>query len=659
MSKNKSQQNVPTLSPIANAMYNAQKKELTSSIVTSLAFLAVGGLVTAFSIVKYFSVSRAIQDPSEQVDAIAWLVIAGIGVGVVAIGIVNMLKSLASLGQLSSLLKRTESHASPFQDQQLSKRVAQMNQSQAMKNAEIVSAEQLKQEGKKGTGLFGRKKLSSSELYDKYNPQKKQNQSAQRITAPPKAKPMMEQKFDYGIHEEKELTFADEFLMKNKRDPFAQYRKELGIKEEAPKFYEQKPQFVNTNSANKASTVQGGNGSSFELNLKNIGSGASSGKGAENSGSSLLSELDFSGKFDDNPVTAPIVQKPAEQPKQKSLLSQLDFGGSFGEDTAVQSTTETTTNTQSKPRSLLSELDFGGNFGESTAPAASKPETTSTQSKPRSLLSELDFGGNFGESTVSAASKPETTSTQPKPRSLLSELDFGGNFGENTAQTASQPETTSTPPKPRSLLSELDFGGNFGDDNTPVQPSSVKPVTVKPADVKPVTAQSSTVSQKVEVKQSPSVDPVAARASVKMISFLSDKSGDSFAEITGVEKIDNSQSVGSSSPYGMHREEDDGMFFAPRSNNTGFTQHQTRAQKPESYDLNNFAPDQPHGNQKPAAASKNEDFTSDIVKNGTPAQRKYVEASEFDEWTCPQCGKVNQEYVGVCACGRRKPRKRF
>ena len=725
MSKNKSQQNVPTLSPIANAMYNAQKKELTSSIVTSLAFLAVGGLVTAFSIVKYFSVSRAIQDPSEQVDAIAWLVIAGIGVGVVAIGIVNMLKSLASLGQLSSLLKRTESHASPFQDQQLSKRVAQMNQSQAMKNAEIVSAEQLKQEGKKGTGLFGRKKLSSSELYDKYNPQKKQNQSAQRITAPPKAKPMMEQKFDYGIHEEKELTFADEFLMKNKRDPFAQYRKELGIKEEAPKFYEQKPQFVNTNSANKASTVQGGNGSSFELNLKNIGSGASSGKGAENSGSSLLSELDFSGKFDDNPVTAPIVQKPAEQPKQKSLLSQLDFGGSFGEDTAVQSTTETTANTQSKPRSLLSELDFGGNFGESTAPtaskpeatstqskprsllseldlggnfgestapaasqpettstqpkprsllseldfggnfgestasAASKPEATSTQSKPRSLLSELDFGGNFGESTVSAASKPETTSTQPKPRSLLSELDFGGNFGENTAQTASQPETTSTPPKPRSLLSELDFGGNFGDDNTPVQPSSVKPVTVKPADVKPVTAQSSTVSQKVEVKQSPSVDPVAARASVKMISFLSDKSGDSFAEITGVEKIDNSQSVGSSSPYGMHREEDDGMFFAPRSNNTGFTQHQTRAQKPESYDLNNFAPDQPHGNQKPAAASKNEDFTSDIVKNGTPAQRKYVEASEFDEWTCPQCGKVNQEYVGVCACGRRKPRKRF
>ncbi len=46
---------------------------------------------------------------------------------------------------------------------------------------------------------------------------------------------------------------------------------------------------------------------------------------------------------------------------------------------------------------------------------------------------------------------------------------------------------------------------------------------------------------------------------------------------------------------------------------------------------------------------------NEICKNGTRAQRKYVEASEYDEWTCPSCGKVNQEYVGMCACGARKP----
>ena len=50
---------------------------------------------------------------------------------------------------------------------------------------------------------------------------------------------------------------------------------------------------------------------------------------------------------------------------------------------------------------------------------------------------------------------------------------------------------------------------------------------------------------------------------------------------------------------------------------------------------------------------------SEIVKGGTAAQRKFVDASEYDEWTCPGCGKVNQEYVGVCACGERKPRVKW
>ncbi|MBQ3691949.1 MAG: hypothetical protein II931_01305, partial [Clostridia bacterium] len=54
--------------------------------------------------------------------------------------------------------------------------------------------------------------------------------------------------------------------------------------------------------------------------------------------------------------------------------------------------------------------------------------------------------------------------------------------------------------------------------------------------------------------------------------------------------------------------------------------------------------------------SENDDNDSEIVKNGTRAQRKFVDASEYDEWTCPDCGKVNQEYVGLCACGARKPR---
>ncbi len=639
MSK-KQQQNVPTLSPIASAMYNAQRKEITSSIITSLVFLAVGGIVTLFSIFKYFKISGSITDSSEKVDAFAWLVIAGVGIGVVAIGIVNMLKSFTSLGQLGSMLKRTESHASPFQDQQLSRRVAQMNQSQAMKNAEIVSAEQRKQAGKKGFGLFGKRKMSSSELYDKYNPPKQQNQQGQtqRMTAPPKSRPMMEQKFDYGLHEEKEMTFADEFLMKNKRDPFAQYRKELGIKEEAPKPIEHKPQFINANrTAKTAPAVQGGSRSSVGLN--NISPVTAESTQASQNNKSMLSELDFSGMLDQTASAAPVVQSPSVQPKQKSLLSELDFSGSFGSETPA-TPIENKPTTQSKPRSLLSELDFGGSFGENTQTTPVE-DTAASKPQPRSLLSELDFGGSFGSETP-ATPVEDTAASKPQPRSLLSELDFGGSFGDDTTSAEPVDNTASSQPRPRSLLSELDFGGDFGETSTVEQPAPV-------------------VTQKVEEKKAPVDDPVARRASIKMISFLSDKSDDTFAEITGVEKIPSNKPVEGTSPYGMHREEDDGMFFASRSNNTSFTQgsapvqqqHPQPSPQPASYTPNNFAA------EKPQVRPNSKDFSSDIVKNGTPAQRKYVEASQFDEWICPECGKTNQEYVGICACGRRKPRRKF
>ena len=666
MSKKQSQQNVPTLSPIANAMYNAQREEIKSSVITSLLFLIIGAAVTVFSVFKYFKITGNMTDSSEKFDAYAWLAIVAIGVGVVAIGIVNMLKTFGALSQLSSLLKRTESHASPFQDQQLSKRVAQMNQSQALKNAEMVSAEQRKSDKKKGFGMFGKKTMSSSELYDKYNPQQK-NASTQRMTAPPKAKPMMEQKFDYGIHEKKELTFADEFLMKNKRDPFAQYRKELGIKEEhTAQTFEQKPQFINANAtAKKAPTIQVGSSSISGLDLGSVSTVSPKDAGVNkpaSTGKSLLSELDFSGSFGSDTSSAPVQQPIKQQAKPKSLLSELDFGGSFGTDTDTPAVQEAPA-AQPKPRSLLSELDFGGSFGSDTDKPAVQ-EAPAAQPKPRSLLSELDFGGSFGSDTDKPAVQ-ETPAVQPRPRSLLSELDFGGSF-ESDTNTPSVQETPAPQPKPRSLLSELDFGGTFdSSDNTPSAPA-------EPAAIP---------QPQPEVKKAPVNDPVAQRASVKMISFLSDKSNDSFVDITGVEKITNNQTVGNgnSTPYGMHREEDDGMFFAPRTNNTGFTQQQSRPKaqtqtqqqsRPKaqtqtqqqsrplpsaqtaSYNLENFT-------DKKQQRPNSKDFSSDIVKNGTPAQRKYVEASAFDEWTCPQCGKTNQEYVGVCACGRRKPRSKF
>ena len=59
------------------------------------------------------------------------------------------------------------------------------------------------------------------------------------------------------------------------------------------------------------------------------------------------------------------------------------------------------------------------------------------------------------------------------------------------------------------------------------------------------------------------------------------------------------------------------------------------------------------------AAEKRSGENGEIVQNGTPAQRRFVDASEYDEWVCPGCGSTNQEYVGVCSCGERKPRTKW
>jgi predicted RNA-binding Zn-ribbon protein involved in translation (DUF1610 family) len=30
-------------------------------------------------------------------------------------------------------------------------------------------------------------------------------------------------------------------------------------------------------------------------------------------------------------------------------------------------------------------------------------------------------------------------------------------------------------------------------------------------------------------------------------------------------------------------------------------------------------------------------------------------SAQTDVWQCPKCGKINQNYVGTCGCGTRKP----
>lgn len=55
--------------------------------------------------------------------------------------------------------------------------------------------------------------------------------------------------------------------------------------------------------------------------------------------------------------------------------------------------------------------------------------------------------------------------------------------------------------------------------------------------------------------------------------------------------------------------------------------------------------------------------TSDSVKSIEKAEEKRDENKKAatsrvlsaNEWKCPQCGKINQNYVGTCGCGTMKP----
>lgn len=51
----------------------------------------------------------------------------------------------------------------------------------------------------------------------------------------------------------------------------------------------------------------------------------------------------------------------------------------------------------------------------------------------------------------------------------------------------------------------------------------------------------------------------------------------------------------------------------------------------------------------------NADTNGGIVDNPTPSAPKPLHISD-NEWKCPNCGKVNQNYTGTCGCGQQKPR---
>ena len=234
--------------PVASAMYEIQRREATSNVISGLVLILLGIVAILVSIAKYTSSMKAVVNDDDKYFAYAWIAICVTGVFIIVIGIYEILKSFISMEQTNEWVKNAKSHTSPFQGSRAKRQAAQMNQSQSNEPAPVKGMAEDGSQAKKHFAFLGKKeepKPDSTAVYNKFNPPEK------KLEQPPRAKPMMEQKFDYGLNEEKKQTFADKFLAENKQDPFEQYRKELGIEEEKPKEVEEKPQFIRSAQAEK------------------------------------------------------------------------------------------------------------------------------------------------------------------------------------------------------------------------------------------------------------------------------------------------------------------------------------------------------------------------------------------------------------------------
>ena len=272
--KNKAPKKSIDFSPVASAMFELQRREATGNVISGAACILIGIITIIVSIFKYISNMKKITVDADKMFAYAWIAIGAAGLIIIIIGVYEILKSFISMDQINEWARNAESHVSPLQSLTEKRQAAQMNQAQSTEPAPTSGMAQEGSKAKKHFAFLGKKeepKPDSTAVYNKYNPPEKNQES--KMAQPPKAKPLMEQKFDYGIHEQKKQTFADKFLAENKEDPFEKYRQELGVEKPKEEEFVQKPQFIRS-----AAAVQ--NASSAEQPQQQAGKPVLSGSGS-------------------------------------------------------------------------------------------------------------------------------------------------------------------------------------------------------------------------------------------------------------------------------------------------------------------------------------------------------------------------------------------
>lgn len=632
----------------ANAMYNAQKKDITGNMAFSLSFVGTGVFVVILGVAKYFIIHNNMSDSSENYNAWAWLVIAAAGLVVGLIGLVNILQSMVSLGEIGSIAKKAESHASPFQNQKLNRKVTAMNQSQSLQSPGMEgmaekSGMPLKKEK---TKKVDKKESENSKLYDKYNPQ--QSAGAQ------KSAPVMEQKFDYGIEESRKLSFADEFLMKNKRDPFAQYRKDLGIQEQPVAQQQPKPQFIP--SAHQVKPVNNAQ-TNAQANTQMLNQKEPFVQTASNAPTISL-DLDMPTEFvEQNDFTY------ADQ--QFSESSQAPLNNSFVQSQAVEEANiEKNTPVEAvapvyDPYGSHREEDDGMFF--SARPTDSNTVQTAQRqvqlaSAPVQSSSSVGFKTDttYSRQNIQTAQQQQTsdpfvtdtvsdTASGMYNFSLFEEIDpLNSKKFRSSATTSARAATqnarqhTLTQPATSPVTQQ-----------TVSNPSSYAPVNTGTEDSNALDYTNMFTNETPQSHDTLNFESAFNQQTSTVEPLMSDELPD-YSNARSDAQQSYSYAQTQMGDYNL------GAFEEQHESRTENNVEQHTEPEPQSFSAMFLNKHKLNRSQESYADTQTD--SHEICTNGTRAQRKYVEASEYDEWTCPNCGKINQEYVGTCACGRRKPR---
>lgn len=632
----------------SDALYDIRRKEITSTVILSLGFLLAGVVLIVFSFVKYSSIMHSALEEADKLNAYAWLIFAGVGLFVAAVGLVSVLRSLVSMSEITSFIKGMMSKASPFQP--LNRPVASMNQSQSMNDSPIEKgmAESTEKAGKesflkKNSVRKQNPDLKSSKLYDKYNNGGKASanpasQPSKTVSPPPKAKPSMVQKFDYGLDEYNKKSFAEEFLAKNKRDPFENYRKQLGLKEKPKAADEAKPKFIINNGPKTDAQ------SNSQTAIDNIPQ-----EPVLNYANNISSPTSHYPETNKTASASPMAEQ-AKKTAQSMSYENVNRSANVPQNTGAPQYTI--------PQVHSYDDDFFLSYSNTTASTpAYQQHQTSAQLQPDKRVIQPQHKVQKDESANLNFTSYNNTRSSSSPQQHSS-----SEFKEKSDAAVAPKQAASTV-----VHSQSSFLNREEHNSKKASPSA----NINDTKVTE-THQSVSSPAKDNLSQGIHLSYGLDDNSVFEFSGFPTGNADSAENAIKFDTVfhDTGFDSGSTLTYGA----------------TGPTTVADQAASSDSnveYDLNNFAPKESKPVSPKADSAKSSGQTSKFVSsvfsnlvskkienngenkesheiciNGTRSQRKFVDASEYDEWSCPTCGKVNQEYVGMCACGTRKPRKK-